>query len=77
MALAYAEKLELKVWSTNVKAHKIDKFILEIYKMVLASFKVQNKYDTPFYFQGTFFIANISINILLCIIFINFSNIDI
>lgn len=40
---AYIVNLRLKVFSTNVEAQKIDSSTFEIFVMVLASFKINNK----------------------------------
>lgn len=39
----YTEKLNLKIEKTNVKAHKIDNSILEIFKIVITNFQMKNK----------------------------------
>lgn len=38
MTLAYAAKLDLKIQKTNIKARKIDGFILITFEIVLANF---------------------------------------
>ena len=43
MTPAYLSKLGLKVYHTNVGTQKINKFILEIFEMVLANFQIENK----------------------------------
>lgn len=43
--LAFAEKQGFKVCFTNIRAQKIDDSILEIFKMVLARFQVEDKHD--------------------------------
>ena len=45
MTSAYAAQLGLKVQKTNVSAQKIEKFSLETYKMLIATFQVLNKLD--------------------------------
>lgn len=42
MTAAYVLKLGFKICSTDVKAPKIDGFTLEIFKMVLASFQIED-----------------------------------
>ena len=43
MSPAYAKKLGLKIWKTNIGAQKIDGFALEIFKMVIADFQIEDK----------------------------------
>lgn len=42
MILAFIAKLGLKVYSTNVKAQKINDFILKIFEIVLVSFELED-----------------------------------
>ena len=43
ITLAYAKKLGLRTWKTNVGAQKIDGSLLKIYEIVIAAFQVKNK----------------------------------
>ena len=43
MTLAYAKKLGLQTWKTDVKDQKIDGSLLQTYKMVIATFQVKDK----------------------------------
>lgn len=51
MILAYASKLDLKIRHTKVKAQKINGSTFQMFGMVLASFKVEDKQDRAQYFQ--------------------------
>ena len=42
MTPAYASKLGLRVYHTNIGAQQIDSSIFEIFEMVLASFKMED-----------------------------------
>lgn len=77
MALTYTAKLNLKVWPTNVGAQNIDNSTLEMYKIVLANFQVDDKYIRLQFFQETFLVTNISINVILRILFLTLSNTNI
>lgn len=70
--LIYTLKLGLKVCFTNIKAQKTDDSIFKIFKIVLASFKVENKLGRPQFFQKSFLLVNISRKIMLDIFFITF-----
>ena len=43
MTPKYVSKLDLKICLSNVKVQKIDGFIVNIFKIVLASFQIENK----------------------------------
>ena len=62
---------------TNVNAQKIDRSLLETYSMVIAPFQVLNKLGCFCFFQGTFLLANISMEIVLDMLFSTLSNADI
>lgn len=77
ITLIYVAKLCLKICYTNVKAQKIENFSLEIFKMVLANFKVENKQSHIWYFQKTFLLADVSLKMILEIFFFILSNANI
>ena len=77
MMLAYALKLGLKVHTTDVEAQKIDDSILETFGIVLASFQGENKLGRTWYFQKTFLLVDISMKIVLEMLFLTLSNADI
>lgn len=77
MTLAYAASLGLKVWSTNVRAQKINDSSLEIFEIVLVSFQLKNMLGRTCFFLETFLFIATSINIILRILFLALSNVDI
>ena len=77
MMAACALKLGLKVYLIDVRAQKIDSFILETFKMVLASFQVEDKLGRTQYFQKTILLTDISIKVVLKMFFLTLSNTDI
>ena len=77
MAPAYASKLGLKVYPTNVGAQKIDGSTLETFGMVLASFQVEDKLRRARFFQETFLLANISAEVVLGMLFLTLNNADV
>ena len=77
MTPGYASKLGLKVRPTNVGAQKIDGSTLETFGMVLASFQVEDKLGRTRYFQETFLLADISVEVVLGMPFLTLSNADI
>ena len=77
MTPGYALKLGLKVRPTDVGAQKIDGSTLETFGMVLASFQVEDKLGRTRYFQETFLLADISMEVVLGMPFLTLSNADI
>ncbi len=77
MAPAYAAKLGLKVWPTDVGAQKIDGSTLETFGMVLVNFQVEDKLGRAWFFQETFLVANVSVEVVLGMLFFTLSNADV
>ena len=61
----------------NVGAQKIDGIILETYKMVVAVFSVTNQANRVRFFEETFLVVNISLDVVLRISFLTLSSGDI
>ena len=74
MALGYVSKLGLKVRLTNVRAQKINGSTLKIFEIVLASFYIKDKLAKPLFFQKTFLLADLSIEVVLEMPFLMLSN---
>ena len=77
MTPAYAKKLGLRIWKTDVGAQKIDGSSLDTFKMVIASFEVIDKLGGAQFFQETFLLANTMIELVLGMPFLTLSNADI
>ena len=77
MSPAYAKKLGLKTWKTNVGAQKIDGSALETFGMVIADFQVEDKGGRPRFFQETFLVADTKFEVILGMSFLKISNIDV
>ena len=54
----YARKLGLKIRKTNIGAQKIDGSALETFRMVFANFQIEDKANSPRFFQETFLVAD-------------------
>ena len=74
MTAAYVLKLGFKVYPTNIGAQKIDSSILKIFEMVLGSLQIEDKLGRAPFFQETFLLTNISIEIVLGMLFLILSN---
>ena len=77
MTLAYAAHLGLKVRVTDVGVQKIDGSSLATYGMIIAAFRVVNKLGRSWFFQETFLLAEISMEVVLAMLFLTFSNVDV
>lgn len=64
MTPAYILKLGLLVRCTNVGAQKIDCATLKIFETVLASFQAKDKLKKARFFQKTFSLADISVEVV-------------
>ena len=74
---AFARKLGLKIWKTNIKVQKIDDSALEIFGMVIADYQIEDKGSRPRFFQKTFLVADTKFKVVLGILFLNISNANI
>ena len=76
--LAFAKELGLSIRPTDVGAQKIDGTMLDIYRMVIAAFLIEDKANWVRFFEETFLIANISPEVVLGMFFLILSgaNID-
>lgn len=77
MHLAYPKKLGLDIRKTDVRAQKIDCTTLETFGMVIAVFSIHDKARKICFFEETFLLANINIDVALGISFLTLSNTDI
>ena len=71
---AYAKRLGLKTWKTNVGAQKIDGSALETFGMVIADFQVGDKSGRFRFFQKTFLVTNTKFEVILGMPFLKISN---
>ena len=77
MTPTYAAKLGLKVRKTNIRAQKIDSSILKTFEIVLTDFQLEDKLGRARFFQETFLLADISVEVVLDMPFLTLSNADI
>ena len=69
MPLAYTAQLRFQLQTTNVDAQQINGFSVETYEIVIAAFQILDKLDCSWFFQKTFLLANISIKVVLSMLF--------
>ena len=77
MTPAYTTKQSLKLHHTNIGAQKIDGFTLKTFGMVLANFQIEDKLGKTRFFQETFLLIDINVEVVLSMSFLTLSNIDI
>lgn len=73
----FANKLGFKTWVTDIRTQKIDSFKLDTFEIVIVFFQVKDKEKRSRFFDKTFLLADISINIALKMLFLTLSNIEI
>ena len=74
MTLAYTIKLDFTNKKINVRAQKINDSSLKIYSIVSANFLLQDSLDSTQFFEETLLLADISIEVVLGILFLLFNN---
>ena len=77
MTPGYTSKLGLKVCPTNGGAQKIDDSTLKTFEIVLASFQVENTLGRAQFFQETFLLTDLSIEVVLGMPFLTLTNANI
>lgn len=75
--LDFAEKVGLQVWLTNIGAQKIKDSKLDTLNMVIAFFLIEDKDGKAWFFEKTFWLANLSMCIALGIFFFTLNNVEI
>lgn len=74
MHLAYAKKPSLNIQKTDMRAQIIDRIILETFGMVIEVFSVYDRVKKVCFFEKTFLLADISIDVALEMPFLTLSN---
>ncbi len=74
MIPAYSAELDFITQKTNIGAEKIDGLSLQTYGMASASFSLQNSLGKIWFFEETFLLADTSIEVVLGMPFLAFSN---
>ena len=71
--LDYTPKLWPTIWKSNDKVQKINDFILEIFRLVIADFLIEDKVGRPKLLQKFFYIANTKFKAILRIFLLKIS----
>ena len=75
--LSFAKQLDLPIRLIDIGAQKIDGAILDTYEMIVAAFSVIEKANQIRFFKKTLLVANVSLEIVLGILFLTLSSIDV
>ena len=73
----FAKQLGLPVRPIDVRVQKIDDNMLDTYEMVVAAFSVVDKANRVRFFEETFLVANVSLEVVLGILFLTLSGADV
>ena len=66
----FAKQLGLLIRPTDVEEQKIDGTILNIYGLVVAAFSVVDKANRVKFFEETFLVANVSLELVFGMLFL-------
>ena len=77
MSQAFAHQLGFTIWKTNIGAQKIDGTTLETYGMVVTTVFVLDKDGRERFFEKSFLLADIKMEIVFGILFLTMSNTDV
>ncbi len=77
MSQAFAQQPGLKIRKTNVRAQKIAGTTLETYEMVVSTFSVSDKDRRERFFEESFILADVMLDIVLGMPFLTMNNDDI
>ena len=69
MSQVFALLLDFKIQKTNIRAQKIDSIILKTYGIIVFIFFILNKDNKVRFFEKSFLLANIKLDIILGILF--------
>ena len=74
---AFTKELGLSIRPTDVEVQKIDGIMLETYRMIVVAFLVEDKANQVRFFEETFLVANVSLEVVLGMPFLTLSGADI
>ena len=77
MTSGYTLKLGLQIYRINFGAQKIDSSTLKTFGIVLVDFQIEDKLERARFFQKTFLLADINMEVVLSISFPILSNADV
>ena len=74
MTLAYTKRIGFWTWKTDVRAQKLDEWLLETFKMIIAGFQIIDKLGRVWFFQEIFLLTNTNIEKILGMPFLILNN---
>ena len=75
--LSFAKQLSLSIRLIDVGAQKIEDIILDTHEMVVVTFLVVDNVNRVWFLEKTFLMANISLKVVLAMLFFTLSGADI
>ena len=75
--LTFAQELGPSIRQTDIKKKKIDSTTLDTYRMVIIIFLVTDKVNWIRFFEKTFLVANISLKLVLRMLFLTMNSVDV
>ena len=70
---AYITKLSLRARKIDIGVQKIDGSHLDTFRIIIADYSVKNKLERVRFFHETFLLANISLEVVMGMLFLTFS----
>lgn len=77
MQPSFVRRLGFCIHKTNIGAQRIDGNRLEIFVIIIAFLSIDNKNGKFCFFEKTFLLANISMNVALGIFFLTVNNVKV
>lgn len=77
MEPSFARKLGFRICKTDVNAHKFNSGKFKTFGWIIASLMIDDKDRKSYFFEKTFLLADINMNIALEISFLTLSNVEI
>ncbi len=77
MSQAFTHQLGLKIRKTNVEAQKIDGTTLKTYEMVVFTFSILDKDCRGRFFEKSFLLADVKLNVVVEMLFLIMNNADV
>lgn len=77
ISYTFTSQLGLQVWKTNVGVEKINGTLLKTYEMVVSTFFMLNKNGNERFFEESFLLAGVNLDMVLSRLVVTISNANI
>lgn len=75
--LTFAQELGFSIRSTDIRAQKIDNTMLDTYRIIFAAFLVTDKVNQIRFFEQTFLVTNVCLEVVFGIFFLILNSVNI